>query len=102
MSESYKRRQYSSDFKHNALKLCKEPGYTTAQVAKNLGISESLLYKWRSRYEQKGELAFPGNGREALTEEQKENRELRKRLRDAELERDILKKALGIFSRIPK
>jgi transposase len=48
------------------------------------------------------EVAFPGNGNEALTLEQKRIKELEKALRDTEMERDILKKAVGIFSRMPK
>jgi transposase-like protein len=45
---------------------------------------------------------FPGNGREALTPQQQKIRELEKRLKDAEMERDILKKAMAIFSRASK
>jgi transposase len=47
-------------------------------------------------------LAFPGNGREALTSQEQKIRELEKKLKDAEMERDILKKAMAIFSRAPK
>ena len=50
----------------------------------------------------RGELAFPGKGKEALTSQEKEIRELKKRLKDAEMERDILKKAMAIFSKAPK
>jgi transposase-like protein len=102
MSETKKRAEYTKEFKRDALNLSKEPGYTVSRAALNLGISEKSLYRWRKELEQKGSLAFPGNSKEALTPEQKENQELKKRLKDAELERDILKKAVGIFSRIPK
>jgi transposase-like protein len=47
-------------------------------------------------------MAFPGHGRLSLTAEQKKFRELEKRLRDVTLERDILKKAVAIFSKTPK
>jgi len=47
----------------------------------------------------KKELPFPGNGRKALTSQQEKIRELGKKLRNAEMERDILKKAMAIFSR---
>ena len=50
----------------------------------------------------RGELAFPGHGKMALTEEQKRIRELEKKLHDTEMERDILKKAMAIFSRASK
>ena len=51
--------------------------------------------------ENQGELAFPGKGIEALSPEQKQIKELTKKLKDTEMERDILKKAVGIFSRAP-
>ncbi len=50
----------------------------------------------------KGQIAFPGQGKQGLTDEQGRIRELEKQLKDAELDRDILKKALAIFSRAPK
>ncbi len=49
-----------------------------------------------------GNLAFPGNGIEALTPDQKRIRELEKKLKDVEIDREILKKALAIFSKAPK
>jgi len=98
-----RRRKYDQDFKRNAVLLCSEPGRTVAEVAQNLGIAKDLLYRWRREYyRSNGELAFPGNGIEALTEEQKRIRELEKKLRETEMERDILKKAMAIFSRAPK
>ncbi len=98
-----RRRKYDRDFKRNAVLLCAEPGRTVAEVADNLGISKDLIYRWRREYDlSNGKHAFPGNGVEALTEEQKQIRELEKKLRETEMERDILKKAMAIFSRAPK
>ncbi len=102
MSLKKSRRQYDPEFKHNAVQLSEEPNRTVVSVARRLGIPESLLHKWRKAFKTKGTQAFPGNGKEALTSEQKRIRELEKHLRDAEMERDILKKALGIFSKQPK
>ncbi len=96
------RRKYDPDFKRNAVQLAEEPGRTVAGVAKNLGISKELLYRWRRAQRANNELAFPGNGREALTFHQQKIRELEKRLKNAEMERDILKKAMAIFSRASK
>ena len=97
------RSKYDRDFKRNTVLLCAEPGRTVAEVAENLGISKDLLYRWRREYHlSNGKLAFPGNGNEALTEEQKRIRELEKELRETQMERDILKKAMAIFSRAPK
>lgn len=93
------RRKYDSDFKRNAVMLAQEPGRSVSEVAEKLGISKDLIYQWRKALERKGELAFPGKGIEALTEEQKRIRELEKKLKDTEMERDILKKAMAIFSR---
>ena len=96
------RRKYDSDFKRNSVQLSEEPGRTVADVADNLGIGKDILYRWRREQRSKEGLAFPGNGREALTSQQQKIRDLEKRLKDAEMERDILKKAMAIFSRAPK
>ncbi len=97
-----RRRKYDPDFKRNAVRLVEEAGRTVAEVAENLGISKDLLYSWRRIQRINKELAFPGNGREALTTQQQKIRKLEKKLRNAEMERDILKKAMAIFSRTPK
>lgn len=78
------------------------PGRTVAAVAENLGIGKDLIYRWRREHRSRQELAFPGNGREALTSQQQKIRELEKKLKDTEMERDILKKAMAIFSRTSK
>lgn len=96
------RRKYDSDFKRNAVRLAEEPGRTVAGVAENLGIAADLLYRWRREQRKKEGYAFPGHGREALTLQEQKIRELEKKLRDTEMERDILKKAMAIFSRAPK
>ena len=96
------RRKYDSDFKRNAVKLTEESGRTIRGVAENLGISKDLLYRWRREMRARDDIAFPGNGREALTSPQQRIRDLEKKLRDVEMEREILKKAMAIFSRAPK
>ena len=96
------RRKYDPDFKRNAVLLSLDPERSAAQVAEDLGISRELLYRWRKEYRRREELAFPGHGREALTPEEQRIRDLEKKLKDVEMERDILKKAMAIFSRTPK
>ncbi len=96
------RRKYDSDFKRSAVQLSEEPDRTVADVAENLGIGKDILYRWRREQRAQEGLAFPGHGREALTSQQQKIRDLEKRLKDAEMERDILKKAMAIFSRSPK
>ncbi len=96
------RRKYDKDFKMNAVLLSSESDRSVPEVASNLGVSENLLYRWRREYyNSDGKNIFTGNGIEALTEEQRRIRELEKKLKDTEMERDILKKAMAIFSRTP-
>jgi len=99
---TYQRRKYDPEFKRNAVLLTEDPDRSVREVAESLGISADLLYQWRKRYRHQGDLAFPGNGKVALTPEQQRIQELEKRLKDAEMERDILKKAMAIFSRTSK
>ncbi len=96
------RRKYDSDFKRNAVQLAEESGRTVAEIAENLGIGKDLLYRWRREHRTSQGLAFPGKGREALTSQYQKIRELEKKLKDTEMERDILKKAMAIFSRTSK
>ena len=96
------RRQYDPEFKRNAVLLTEEPDRSVRDVAENLGIAVDLLYQWRRQFRDKGEIAFPGQGNLALTPDQKRIRELEKKLKDTEMEREILKKAMAIFSRASK
>ena len=102
MFEAKNRRLYTKEFKQDAVNLSKQPGYSVPSAAKNLGINSKQIYHWRKEEDAKGTLAFPGNGKAALSDSEKRIRELEKQLRDSELEKEILKKALGIFSRAPK
>ncbi len=68
-------------------------------------ISASLKIfstRWRREHRTREGLAFPGYGRELMSPHEQRIRELEKKLKDAEMERDILKKAMAIFSRAPK
>lgn len=75
---------------------------TVVAPANNLGVSVDLLYRWRREQRANAGLAFPGHGREALSPREKKIRELEKKLKDVEMKRDILKKAMAIFSRAPR
>lgn len=94
------RRSYSREFKQEAVNLVLEGGISVAQAARDLGVPESALWRWKKSYEQDPEGAFPGKGR--LKPEEEELRRLRRELARVRQERDILKKAVGIFSRMPK
>ena len=101
MTQKQIRRSYSNEFKRNAVALSEHPGRQVNEVAEKLGITEQILTRWRREHCRKGELSFPGNGRQAFNKEQTRILELEKQLRDVEMERDILKKAVAIFSRQP-
>ena len=93
-----KRRKLSKEFKIKAVELSNVRG-NTKEIAMELGISSDLIYRWRRELEQHPDLAFSGNGVKQLTEDQKELEHLRKQLKDVTMERDILKKAVSIFSK---
>jgi len=91
------RRNYSEEFKKDAVGHSLTSEKIVVEVAQDLGITHSNLNRWRTQYSKNGELAFPGNGREKLTPQEEEIRRLKKELYDVRQERDILKKALAIF-----
>ena len=72
---------------------------TVAEVSDELGVSKALLYQWRKSFRKKGQYSFSGNGKKSLTPEEAEIERLKKELREVGIERDILKKAVGIFSK---
>jgi transposase len=95
-----KRRSYSREFKLEAMSLVSDGGVSLAQAARDLGVSENTLWRWKKEFEENSDHAFPGKGHlkppeDELARLRRENRRLRQ-------ERDILKKAVGIFSRVPK
>lgn len=100
MSRDRSRRQFDAEFKREAVRLSQQPGHTMASVARDLGISETNLWRWRKKLAESGESAFPGTGH--VPADQEELRRLRRELVDVTEERDILKKALAVFSRRPK
>ncbi len=86
------RRKYDPDFKRNAVLLAEDPDRTVSAVAENLGIAKDLLYRWQRGHRAREGLVFHGHGREILTSQEQKIRELEKKLKDAEMERNILKK----------
>ncbi|MGZ5469408.1 MAG: transposase [Candidatus Aminicenantales bacterium] len=100
MSEEKTRRRYDRAFKEGAVRLVVEEGQTLAGTARDLGITENMLSRWRKEYLADQGHAFPGKGR--MKPDEEEIRQLKRRVTDLEQERDILKKALVIFSKHPK
>lgn len=70
------------------------------QIAQDLGIHPNTLYRWRHEIKRDGQQAFPGKGR--LKEDDEEVRRLKRELAVVKQERDILKKAISIFSQQAK
>lgn len=90
-------RTFTKEFKVEAVQLVHASKKPLAQIARDLGIADSTLHHWRKLFSEQGEQAFPGSGHQTPQEE-----EIRHLKRENDLlrqERDILKKAIGIFSR---
>ena len=88
-----KHKHFDKDFKLSAVRMVTEGGHKASEVARSLDIHPNMLYNWKRKYADNGEKAFPGKGH--LTE----IAALRRKLKEVEMERDILKKAVGIFSK---
>ena len=92
-------KKYDRAFKLEAVKRSFEPGKTAAEVARELDIKVTQLYKWREEFDKKQHEAFPGIGRSTPNDELEQLRRENKRLRE---ERDILKKSLIFFAKDEK
>ncbi|TWB32932.1 transposase [Nitrospirillum pindoramense] len=91
------RKQYSREFKVEAVRLIEERGVSVAQAARDLGVHVTLLRKWARSLGKEGKDAFPGHGRR--TPEQEEIDRLRREVARLKAERDILKKAAAYFAK---
>ena len=94
-------KSYDKSFKERAVKLSYQRK-SVLVAAKELGVSDSSLGKWRKDFESYGSNSFPGKGNERLTDEQRQINELKKQLTYRDLDIEILKKAVGFFSRTDK
>ena len=93
------RRKFSREFKTEAVRLVTELGSGFKIAARDLEIRADMLRRWKRQVEEEGRSAFPGSGR--LVDRDEEVRRLQRQLRRVTMERDILKKALGIVSEEP-
>lgn len=92
-----KKKQFDQEFKQNAVNYClTHPELSREQCAKNLGIGDSTLYRWkREAAANKNVATFTGSGN--LTDIQKENNRLKRELKDTQDALEILKKAISIL-----
>jgi transposase len=82
---------YTPEFKREAVHLAQTSGKPIAQVARELGISDTSIHQWRKELTEHGPEAFPGSGHQTAQEE--EVRRLKRELEIVKQERDILKKS---------
>jgi transposase len=90
------RRNYTREFKLEALRLLETSGKSAPQIERDLGIGKGNLYRWKRKLAADGKDAFPGQGR--LVPDQEHIRQLEREIKVLRQERDILKKAVAIFS----
>jgi transposase len=88
-------KKYSDELKREVLGMVAVGNRSIAQIERDLDISPGLIYKWQQRYQVKGDALQPSEERG----EQAELRRLRRELEIVKQERDILKKAIQVFSR---
>ena len=89
------RRRFSQEFKIEAVLMVNE-GRDVVEVAHELGIRPDMLRKWKRKFEDDGDEAFPGSGRQKPEDEEK--RRLRRENRRLQMQLEILKKAVAIVS----
>jgi transposase len=93
------RHRYDKEFKADAVRMVLEGKRSSAELARELGIDRSVLNRWIRELTESGDGAFPGHGK--LSPQDEEIRRLKRELERVTEERDILKKAMGVFSRRP-
>ena len=94
------RRLYSKEFKVDAVELLLRSNTTIKETAASLGISADILGRWKKEYVASKAASFPGKGH-LKTPGEEQLRKLERELRRVTEERDILKKAVAVFSRRP-
>jgi transposase len=96
MSEKKSRKQYSDEYKSEAVRLVKDSGKPVTQIARELGINANVLHRW-AREEHEAQAA--GRTRGIVKAEQEELVRLRRELARVTQERDFLKRAAAFFAK---
>ena len=91
------RRQYTREFKLEALNLVRERGVSVMQASRDLGVHENTMRAWLKEFEADPRHSFPGHGQ--MKPEQGEVVKLRREVAKLKAERDILKKAAAYFAK---
>lgn len=94
------RREFSKEFKRDAVSLVIEQGYSRVEAARSLGIHSALMSRWVREHTEDGADAFRGKGK--LRSEQEEVRQLREEVKRLKMEKEILKKAAVFFAKETK
>lgn len=94
------RRKYDAEFKRQAVELADSPNHNDDEIERDLGLYDGAIRTWRRALARDAEAAFPGPGHLPAPEE--ELRRLRREIQILQQEREILKKAVAIFSHPPK
>ncbi len=92
-------RRYDLGFKLEAIRMASQPGVTNREVERRLGIGQGVLSRWKRELKDDDPLVFPVKGR--LKPKDEELRRLKREIERLRRERDILKKAVAIFSTDP-
>ncbi len=86
-------KQYSKEYKEEAVALVPEQGYSVPEAAKSLGIASNILYRWKSKIESQPE------GKSLSVDEREELKRLRKEVKNLRMEKEILKKSSAFFAK---
>lgn len=92
------RRHYDPAFKVEVVQMSYQRS-SIKELSNELGLNPDLIYRWRKEHERDPQKSFPGNGKQKLSPEEEEIARLQKENRELKLEREILKKAVSIFSK---
>lgn len=95
------RRSFTREFKIETVKMATGSDTSVNQIAQDMGIHPNTLYRWVKQFSEKPEAAFPGKGH-LVSSEAETIRQLKRENERLKMERDILKKAMAIFSSDPK
>ncbi len=96
-NEMTRKKNYSKEFKLDAVNLVLEQNYTKAAAARSLDVNPNLLGRWVNEFKEDDGHAFRGNGK--LTPEQLELRQLREEVKRLKMEKEILKKSTVFFAK---